>query len=326
MATGSEARCLEKWIERSVELLAIARVLMILTAATAAPALCFGAPRRRCARRPAVQGGRQDGFPRRLGRDQPSVASTCPAGPARLRPPKHVPRTAPGQARSRVFHVRPKPDHDIRIRSAAATRWNSSRVRSSHQEHDGQQPSPILLRPLAVRHQRRWINGALRRHGSDGQATSATLRPHQRALQQIGQVDDLRLPSNQIRIGRQTAEHLVHDAGGRGKIRQESIYLYKAMLVAITRAFDLKAIDKLLFLEACKKDFLVVSGDGLLHFGRLVAAGLASVVQKANKNWQVVTYTMNISDKGRQLILAWKAGDRTKLKRVMGGPIPGQLP
>lgn len=109
----------------------------------------------------------------------------------------------------------------------------------------------------------------------------------------------------------------------RGKIRQESIYVYKAMLVAITRAFDLEAIDKLLFLEACKKDFLVVSGDGLLHFGRLVAAGLAAVVQKTNNNWQVVTYTVNISDKGRQLILAWKAGDRTRLKKVMSGPVPG---
>jgi hypothetical protein len=95
------------------------------------------------------------------------------------------------------------------------------------------------------------------------------------------------------------------------------------MLVAITRAFDLEAIDRLLFLESCQNDFLVVSGDGLLHFGRLIAAGLASVVQKSNNNWQVVTYTVNISDKGRQLIEAWKRGDRTRLREVMGGPVPG---
>jgi hypothetical protein len=95
----------------------------------------------------------------------------------------------------------------------------------------------------------------------------------------------------------------------RGTIRQESIYVYKAMLVAITRAFDLESIDRLLFLEACNDDFVVVSGDGLLHFARLVAAGLAVVEQKANNNWQIVTYSINISDKGRQLIKAWREGD-----------------
>ena len=108
----------------------------------------------------------------------------------------------------------------------------------------------------------------------------------------------------------------------RGTIKQESIYVYKAMLVAITRAFDLEAIDRLFFLESCKKDFLVVSGDGLLHFGRLIAAGLASVDQKSNNNWQLVTYAVNISDKGRQLVEAWRQGDRTRLNQVLGGPVP----
>lgn len=114
-----------------------------------------------------------------------------------------------------------------------------------------------------------------------------------------------------------------HDLYHRGTIKAESIYVYKSMLVAITRAFDIEAIDRLLFLNELKKDFLVVSGDGLLHFGRLIAAGLASVQQKSNNNWQFVTYAVNISDKGRQIIDAWKEGDRTRLKRVMGGPVPG---
>src|SRR4051812_13176210 len=126
-------------------------------------------------------------------------------------------------------------------------------------------------------------------------------------------------PSNLIALC-PTCHALYH----RGTYKQESIYVYKAMLVAITRAFDVEAIDRLLFLESCKPDFLVVSGDGLLHFGRLIAAGLASVDQKSNNNWQLVTYAVNISDKGRQLIEAWKEGDRTRLKEVMGGPIPGK--
>lgn len=103
---------------------------------------------------------------------------------------------------------------------------------------------------------------------------------------------------------------------------QEAIYTYKAMLVAIMRAFDVEAVDKLLFLESLKKDFLVVSGDGLLHFARLVGAGLASADQKSNNNWQLVTYAVNISEKGRLLVEAWKLGDRIRLKELMAGPKP----
>ncbi len=134
----------------------------------------------------------------------------------------------------------------------------------------------------------------------------------------VGGTDD---PSNLIALC--PTDHALYH---RGTIKQESIYAWKAMLVAITRAFDVEAIDRLLFLESCKKDFLVVSGDGLLQFARLMAAGLASGSQKANNNWQFVTYTVNISDRGRQLVLAWKEGDRTRLREVMGGPVPGQSP
>jgi HNH endonuclease len=109
----------------------------------------------------------------------------------------------------------------------------------------------------------------------------------------------------------------------RGTISAEAIYAYKAMLVAISRAFDLEAVDRLLFLGPLPKDFLIVSGDGLLHFARLIAASLASVEQKANNNWQIVTYAINISEKGKQLIEAWRQGDRARLSQVLGGPVPG---
>ena len=113
-----------------------------------------------------------------------------------------------------------------------------------------------------------------------------------------------------------------HGMYHRGNITANSIYVYKAMLVAISRAFDIDAVDRLLFLNGLNNDFLVVSGDGLLHFGRLIAAGLATVEQKANNNWQIVTYSVNISDKGRLIIEAWKQGDRTRLKKLIGGPVP----
>jgi hypothetical protein len=70
-------------------------------------------------------------------------------------------------------------------------------------------------------------------------------------------------------------------------------------------------------------NFLIVSGDGLLHFSRLIAAGLAVAEEKANNNWLLVSYAVNISDKGRLLIEAWRQGDRTRLKAAIAGPLPG---
>jgi hypothetical protein len=113
-----------------------------------------------------------------------------------------------------------------------------------------------------------------------------------------------------------------HSLYHRGTISADSVYAWKAMLVAISRAFDLDAVDKLLFLSPLTKDFLIVSGDGVLTFSRLIAAGLASVTQKANNNFQLVTYAINITEKGKLLIEAWKLGDRNKLKVIISGPVP----
>jgi hypothetical protein len=107
----------------------------------------------------------------------------------------------------------------------------------------------------------------------------------------------------------------------RGTIKQDSIYAYKAMLVAIGRAFDLEAIDRLLFLNMCPHDYLVLSGDGVLHFSRLIAAGLVNVEQKANNAWQLVTYAVNISEKGSQLIHAWQQGNQTAIAKALGPPL-----
>lgn len=107
----------------------------------------------------------------------------------------------------------------------------------------------------------------------------------------------------------------------RGTISQESMYAYKSMLVAIGRAFDVEAVDRLLFLSMCPKDYLVLSGDGVLHFSRLIAAGLVDVVQKANNAWQLVTYAVNISDKGRMLMQAWQQGDRSGIANALAPPI-----
>lgn len=102
----------------------------------------------------------------------------------------------------------------------------------------------------------------------------------------------------------------------RGIISADSIYAYKAMLVALSQAFDLDAVDRLLFLNLCP-DYLLLSGDGLLHFGRLIVAGLAAFrPHKSGKFYHQVI----ISQKGRQLIEAWQQGDRGRLSQLLSYP------
>jgi hypothetical protein len=81
-------------------------------------------------------------------------------------------------------------------------------------------------------------------------------------------------------------------------------------------------VDRLLFLSPLRKDFLIVSGDGVLQFARLIAADLATVKLKAKNNWLIVSYAINISAKGKLLIDAWKQGDRVRLSQAIGGPVP----
>ena len=109
--------------------------------------------------------------------------------------------------------------------------------------------------------------------------------------------------------------HALHH---RGTIPADALYSFKSMLVSLGQALDLEGIDRLLFLRPLSKDFLIVSGDGLLHFARLIAAGLAEVVQKANNNNQVVTYAVNVSEKGRHLVDAWVSGNREILAVTLG--------
>ena len=116
-------------------------------------------------------------------------------------------------------------------------------------------------------------------------------------------------PSNLIALC-PTCHALYH----RGTISADSIYAYKAMLVAISGAFDLEAIDRLIFLTKCP-DYLLMTGDGLLHFARLIAAGLAEFIPHKNGKFY---HRVTISKKGRLLMEAWEQGDRNKLSQELG--------
>ncbi|MDH4330543.1 MAG: HNH endonuclease [Candidatus Moranbacteria bacterium] len=119
-------------------------------------------------------------------------------------------------------------------------------------------------------------------------------------------------PSNLIALC-PTCHALYH----RGTITEDSIYIWKSMLTSLSQAFDREAIDNLLFLHSTPTASLALSGDGVLHFSRLIAAGLATYVCKANNAWQLVTYVVVLTEKGQQLITAWKSGNRELLEKAL---------
>jgi hypothetical protein len=103
----------------------------------------------------------------------------------------------------------------------------------------------------------------------------------------------------------------------RGTIHADSIYLYKAMLVSLSNAFDLEAIDQLLMLARIPGE-LIASGDGVIRLARLIGAGFVSAQMKANNANLLVTYAINLTPKGKALIEAWRDGDRRRLSIELG--------
>lgn len=125
----------------------------------------------------------------------------------------------------------------------------------------------------------------------------------------------------------------------RGTIQKESIYAWKEMLVALGRAFDVGAIDQLMFLSIYPRDEVAVSGDGILGFARLIAAGIVSYKRVKQPYHQdgvsrseessiahdmsagfPILYLVELTRKGRKLVEAWKQGDRQSLQSALGGP------
>lgn len=109
----------------------------------------------------------------------------------------------------------------------------------------------------------------------------------------------------------------------RGTITKDAIYSYKAILVSLNAAFDKETIDNLLFLGiSSPRQNLLVSGDGVLRFSPLIAAGYADYVLVANNANQLVTYTVVLTQKGATLLNAWRSGNRSSLADIIGIDTP----
>jgi hypothetical protein len=73
-----------------------------------------------------------------------------------------------------------------------------------------------------------------------------------------------------------------------------------------------------LFLGKPETVNLRVSGDGVLSFARLIAAGLAAF-EVTLQNGPLLLYSVNLTTSGKQLVSAWSSGDREAVKKLLGG-------
>jgi hypothetical protein len=104
----------------------------------------------------------------------------------------------------------------------------------------------------------------------------------------------------------------------RGVISREAIYSWKSILVSLSQAFDREAIDDLLFLDGLNPHELIISGDGVLKFSRLIAANLAEMHARKPIFYGLYLYEVTISSKGKMLIDAWKSGNRAAVAKALG--------
>ena len=69
-------------------------------------------------------------------------------------------------------------------------------------------------------------------------------------------------------------------------------------MISLTSAFDIRTIDLLLLLVGLPRDPLIVSGDGVLAFAGLAAAGYAEVRMTANNGKLLANYAVNATPRG----------------------------
>jgi hypothetical protein len=106
----------------------------------------------------------------------------------------------------------------------------------------------------------------------------------------------------------------------RGKIPREAIRVYKGILADLNNAFDQVSVDLLLYLHRIPTDNIQYSGDGVLRFARLIAAGLVEFYTPNRRSLSVGStsnHWIRLSCSGTLLIEAWLKGDRTAIEQAL---------
>jgi hypothetical protein len=113
-----------------------------------------------------------------------------------------------------------------------------------------------------------------------------------------------------------------HDMHHREHFPSEAIRVWKGLLVALNHAFDRRSMDLLLYLRM-QPEFAYYSGDGVLQFAGLIAAGLvgfgaggAAPVDQFGAV-KASSHQLRLTDKGERLVDAWMAGDEAKYREAL---------
>ena len=122
-------------------------------------------------------------------------------------------------------------------------------------------------------------------------------------------------PSNLIALC-PTCHALYH----RGTIPREAIRDYKRILADLNHAFDQESVDLLLYLHRIRTDDFQYSGDGVLKFARLIAAGLVEFYTPNRRSLSASSasnHWLRLSQTGTLLVEAWLKGDRTAIEEAL---------
>ena len=121
--------------------------------------------------------------------------------------------------------------------------------------------------------------------------------------------------------------HALHT---QGHIPQSAIRHWKGILHALNHAFNKEGMDLLLFLHQPNVENIWYSGDGLLKFSSLIAAGLVDIVESqfaigarygksAPTSPPVTAVRVKLSEKGQLLVDAWLKGDEDRYRTALEG-------
>lgn len=115
-----------------------------------------------------------------------------------------------------------------------------------------------------------------------------------------------------------------HDMHTHGHIPQTAIRHWKGMLHALNHAFSRDSMDLLLFLAIPNTKSIWFSGDGVLRFAGLIAAGLAGFGSMVHLDTASVpgpgpssSIHVHLTPKGKALVEAWLAGDEKRYRDAL---------
>ena len=112
-----------------------------------------------------------------------------------------------------------------------------------------------------------------------------------------------------------------HDLHTQGHIPSSAIEHWKGMLHALNPAFSKEGMDLLLFLYVRGREPHFYTAGGVLRFAGLFAAGLvkfgSQLCEETFTNFIETRHEVELSDKGRALVEAWRAGDETKYQATL---------